>query len=200
MELFSAHSCYLYFRFFGHLHRIKGNIVNIGGKAMYYDPSYYPYQWIPMGSPPYTEPNWNQVTPHHMQDYGSNPFAFNIEQATLTNATFRTTVWTGEHLQVTLMCIGVGEDIGLEIHPDTDQFLRIEEGKGCVYIGRSPNQLSFRRMVTSGDAIMIPAGYWHNVINTENRPLKLYSIYAPPEHPAGTVHQTKEIAMHSGHH
>lgn len=136
-------------------------------------------------------------------DFGPNPYALNIEEATKLNHTFRTVIWTGEHLQVTLMCIRAGEDIGLEIHPHVDQFLRVECGQGLILIGSSKDKVDFKKVVYDGCAIMIPAGKWHNLINTGNTPLKLYSIYAPPQHPHGTVHATKEIAQaaeeNSGH-
>ncbi len=132
-------------------------------------------------------------------DYGSEPFVINIDQATKQNNTFRTTLWTGNHLQLTLMSINVGEDIGLENHPNLDQFLRVEQGQGLVKMGYSKENLNFQRRVTDGYAIIIPAGTWHNLINTGNRPLKLYSIYAPPQHPKGTVHRTKADAMAAEH-
>ncbi|MCM3775805.1 cupin domain-containing protein [Fictibacillus phosphorivorans] len=134
-------------------------------------------------------------TPSEIRDYGKKPLVINIEEATKINNTFRTALWTGKHLQVTLMSIGVGEDIGLERHPTTDQFLRIEEGEGLVQMGDSQDQLNFVVQAYDDFAIMVPAGKWHNVINTGNKPLKLYSIYAPPEHPFGTVHRTKAEAM-----
>lgn len=132
----------------------------------------------------------------HVRDQGKKPFVINIEKAAKRNRTFRTAIWTGKHLQVTLMSINVSEDIGLEVHPNTDQFLRIEEGKGLVQMGDRKNNLYFRRRVSEDDAIMVPAGMWHNVTNTGNEPLKLYSIYAPPEHPFGTVHRTKADENH----
>ncbi len=92
------------------------------------------------------------------------------------------------------MSINPGDDIGLEIHPDHDQFIRIEQGRGIVMMGDREDQLDFRAAVYDDYAIFIPAGKWHNLINTGRRPLKLYSIYAPPEHPRGTVHETKEDA------
>ncbi|CQR47296.1 Cupin domain protein [Paraliobacillus sp. PM-2] len=170
---------------------------------MYYNPFMYQTQWVPVMNPYVNYANSNQpyqqANPYTMQsmgkDYGGRPYVLNIDEATKRNKTFRSAIWTGTHLQVTLMCIGVGEDIGLETHPNTDQFLRIEEGQGLVLMGNGPNQLDFRRYVTDDDAIMVPAGAWHNLVNTGKTPLKLYSIYAPPEHPFGTIHQTKEIAM-----
>ncbi|PGU54616.1 cupin [Bacillus cereus] len=130
-----------------------------------------------------------------LKDYGSEPFVVNINEAAKQNNTYRTALWTGKHLQVTLMSINVGEDIGLEIHPNVDQFLRIEQGQGIVQMGKSKDNLNFQRNAYDDFAIMIPAGTWHNVTNTGNIPLKLYSIYAPPNHPFGTVHVTKADAL-----
>jgi len=92
------------------------------------------------------------------------------------------------------MSIPVGEDIGLEMHPNVDQFLRIEEGQGLVQMGDSRDRMYFRQPAFDDFAIFIPAGTWHNLTNTGNRPIKLYSIYASPNHPWGTIHQTKTIA------
>ncbi|AOR25122.1 cupin domain-containing protein [Clostridium taeniosporum] len=128
-----------------------------------------------------------------LKDYGPNPLVINIDKATKQNNNFRTGLWTGEHLQVTLMSIDVGDDIGLEIHPDVDQFIRIEEGQGLVKMGRSKEKLDFQANAYDDFAIMIPAGMWHNVINTGNKPLKVYAIYAPPEHPRDIVNVTKPI-------
>jgi mannose-6-phosphate isomerase-like protein (cupin superfamily) len=92
------------------------------------------------------------------------------------------------------MSIDVGEDIGLEIHYDVDQFIRIEDGQGIVMMGDGKNKMDFQESVCYGYIIIIPAGKWHNIINTGKKPLKLYSIYAPPQHPHGTVHATKAAA------
>lgn len=173
-----------------------------------YRNSYFNYQYYN----PMHFNNWNYIqTPHNYQcdnhhwnphfrtvklgDYGGRPFVVNIDQAAKLNNTYRTALWTGEKLQVTLMSIKVGDDIGLEVHPTTDQFIRIEEGQGLVQMGDSKNKLDFQEMAFDDYAIMIPAGKWHNVINTGNTPLKIYVIYAPPEHPYGTVHETKSNAM-----
>lgn len=129
-----------------------------------------------------------------LEDYGPQPYVVNINEASKQNNTFRTALWTGKHLQVTLMSINAGDDIGLEVHPDVDQFIRIEEGQGLVKMGSSKDKLDFQANVYDDFAIMIPAGTWHNVINTGNKPLKVYSIYAPPQHPHGTVHMTKADA------
>ncbi|CAM4372627.1 Mannose-6-phosphate isomerase, cupin superfamily [Paenibacillus typhae] len=97
---------------------------------------------------------------------------------------------------MTLMSIEVGGDIGLEVHPNTDQFIRIEQGQGLVQMGDRRDQLNFQVTAKADDAILIPAGKWHNLTNLGNVPLKVYVIYAPPEHPHGTVHKTKADAMH----
>jgi mannose-6-phosphate isomerase-like protein (cupin superfamily) len=130
-----------------------------------------------------------------LRDYGPTPIVVNIEKATKENDTFRTALWTGSHLQLTLMSINVGDEIGLEIHPDTDQFIRIEQGEGLVKMGYRKDDLSFQKRVDSDNAIIVPAGTWHNVINAGNIPLKVYTIYAPPHHPKGTVHKTRADAM-----
>jgi mannose-6-phosphate isomerase-like protein (cupin superfamily) len=181
---------------------------------MYHAPFMYPYSHIangPMfnyGIPPVPTPNAhangfrypNGAGHSFIRDYGPNPFVININEVTKQNRTFRTALWTGKHLQVTLMSLNPGEDIGLEMHPDVDQFLRVEQGQGIVQMGNSRNNLSFQRKVFDDSAIVIPAGKWHNLTNTGNVPLKLYSIYAPPNHPFGTVHTTKAEAMAAEEH
>ena len=94
------------------------------------------------------------------------------------------------------MSIKVNDSIGLEMHPDVDQFLKIEEGYGLVQMGDSKNNLTFKKRVYNDYAIVIPAGKWHNLTNLGNKPIKLYSIYAPANHPFGTVHKTKEDEEH----
>lgn len=126
-----------------------------------------------------------------IRDYGPEPLVINIDEATKLNNTFRTVLWTGDNLQVTLMSIKPGRDIGLEIHPNVDQFIRIEQGQGIVKMGNTRRNLNYQKQIYDDFAIMIPAGKWHNIINTGNKPLKLYTIYAPPEHPRNTVHVTK---------
>lgn len=140
-------------------------------------------------------PNGNIV----LQDYGPNPYVVDINQATLQNDTFRTALWTGSHFQITLMSLNPGEDIGLEMHPDVDQFLRIEQGEGIVQMGDKADNLTLQQKVYDDYSIVIPAGTWHNLTNTGNTDLKLYSIYAPPNHPFGTVHATKADAEAEEH-
>lgn len=160
---------------------------------MYPCPFYY---WV--SSPKYNPDLWKNFI--QLKDYGPRPFVVNIEEATKQNNNFRTALWTGDHLQLTLMSIDVGEDIGLEIHPEVDQFIRIEEGQGLVKMGNSKDKLDFQKNVYEDFAFIIPAGTWHNLINTGYKPLKLYSIYAPPQHPHGTIHETKEDAEENHNH
>src|SRR5687768_6368176 len=114
-----------------------------------------------------------------------------VEQTMLRNENFRTVLCTGEHTQLTVMRLAPGEDIGLEAHDNLDQFLRIESGTGRAELGASKDDLTESHEVTDDWAIIVPAGIWHNVTNTGDSELKLYSLYSPPEHPDGTVHKTK---------
>ena len=134
-----------------------------------------------------------------IRDYGCEPFIFNINHATNMNKNFRTTLWTGRDMQLTLMSIPVHGDIGIEMHDDVDRFIRIESGRAKVYMGSCRNNLKEQACVDGNYAIIIPAGTWHNIVNVGNRPLKLYSLYAHPKHPFGTVHQTQADAEHEGH-
>ena len=140
---------------------------------------------------PASNPNFIRKT-NMEEDYGPNPFVIDIEEATKENKNFRRALWTGQHLQLVLMSIARGEDIGLEVHEDHDQFIRIEDGRGLVQMGDNQNMLDFQRNIEEDDIIMIPAGKWHNLSNTGDKPLKLYTLYAPPEHQAGTVEENKE--------
>lgn len=134
-----------------------------------------------------------------LYDHGANPFVVNVEALTLQNETFRTAVWTGEYLQLTVMSIPVGGEIGLEVHNTIEQFLRIEEGKGLMMMGDSAEELTLQKEVSDDDVILVPKGKWHNVKNIGDIPLKVYSIYANPEHPHGTVHKTAEEAATAHH-
>lgn len=134
-----------------------------------------------------------------LRDYGSAPTVLNIETYTLANDNFRTALWTGDNLQVTLMSIPAGEDVGLERHDHLDQFLRIEQGTAKVTMGDTPEGLDFVRAASDDDAIFVPAGKWHNIVNTGDKPMKIYSIYAPAEHPRNTVHKNRREAMEAEH-
>ena len=122
-----------------------------------------------------------------------------IEHETIENETFRTVLWTGDHSQLTVMSIPAGEDIGKEVHPDHDQFLRIEQGSGRVEMGPSEDEVEVTQDVGADWAIVVPAGVWHNVVNTGDGELKVYSIYSPAQHPPGTVHPTKADAEAAEH-
>jgi mannose-6-phosphate isomerase-like protein (cupin superfamily) len=113
-----------------------------------------------------------------------------IQKQTEDNDNFRKVLFTGKHAQLVLMSIAVGDDIGVETHDDVDQFFRIDGGKGAVIMEGE------RHSVEDGDAFIVPAGTKHNVINTsESEPLRLYSVYSPPNHPPGTIHKTKGDAV-----
>jgi mannose-6-phosphate isomerase-like protein (cupin superfamily) len=131
-------------------------------------------------------------------DNGPAPFVVNIETATIENTNYRTTMWTGNNLQLTLMSIDPGHDIGLEVHDTHDQFLRIEQGLATVSMGPNKDQLQTWQASIS-DAVFVPAGVWHNLASIGEIPLKVYSIYAPPQHPHGTVHLTQAQAEAAEH-
>jgi mannose-6-phosphate isomerase-like protein (cupin superfamily) len=122
-----------------------------------------------------------------------------IEKATLDNSTFRTALFTGEHTQLTVMRLAPGEDIGREAHHDRDQFLRIEEGRARVELGSAEDTIDETHDVEDDWAVIVPAGVWHNLVNTGTGDLKLYSLYSPPEHPPNTVHETKADAEAAEH-
>lgn len=193
---------------------IRYHDYKLEGHNMYYDQPFFQHD---CGQYPFYPNSWNNFhIPYYqwfpkqhfassspgpvLKDFGPRPFVINISMATRQNENFRTALWTGEHFQITLMSLHPGEDIGLEMHPDVDQFLRIEQGMGMVRMGEQKEDLNFIRPVQKDDTVVIPAGTWHNLINTGPIPLKLYSIYAPPNHPQGTVHPTKASAQAAEEH
>lgn len=115
-------------------------------------------------------------------------FKANIEKETLDNDNFRKVLYTGKHLQLVLMSLKPGEEIGEEIHQNNDQFFRFESGTGKCTIDENNYQ------VTEGDVIVVPAGTKHNVINTSDEPFKMYTIYSPPNHQDGIIRATKKEA------
>ncbi len=129
-----------------------------------------------------------------MTDNDKKVYILDIEEQTKQNENFRTTLWTGNHTQLTVMSIAPGEEIGLEVHADVDQFLRVETGTAKVYTGPSKDEVAETGEVHADMAILVPAGTWHNFVNEGDADLKLYSLYSPAEHPAGTVHKTKAEA------
>lgn len=121
-------------------------------------------------------------------------FVADIQALTEQNSDFRHVLYTGKHLQLVLMALQPGEEIGEETHEDRDQFFRVEKGEGEILIDGN------RSKVKREDAMIVPAGARHNVINTGDKPLHLYTIYAPPEHRDGIVRTTKADAIASGEH
>ena len=116
-------------------------------------------------------------------------FNTNIEEDTLENTDFRRVLYTAKHCQLVLMSLQPQEEIGMETHPENDQFLRFEGGQGAVFIDGSKYE------VADGDAVIVPAGAEHNVVNlSATEELKIYTIYSPPHHKDGTVHPTKKEA------
>lgn len=121
-------------------------------------------------------------------------FVEDIQDLTVENAAFRRVVYTGKHLQLVLMALKAGEEIGVETHVGTDQFFRVEKGEGEVWIDGE------RTRIKPDDAIVVPAGAKHNIVNTGAEPLKLYTLYAPPQHRDGVVRATKEDAAATKEH
>ena len=115
-------------------------------------------------------------------------YIINIEEKSLQNNYFREVLFTTDKSQLVVMALKPGEEIGMEVHPEHDQFIRIESGKGKAVMNGEEHEIS------DGSAIVIPAGTQHNFINTSEVAMKLYTIYTPPEHKPGTIHKTKEEA------
>ena len=135
--------------------------------------------------------NYNLCEYSKNYDQGPKPFIFHPCYTSNSNSNFRTTMWTGQNMQLTLMCIPPHSDIGLEIHDDVDQFICITNGKAKICMGNSKNNLQSHSCLNENYALIIPAGTWHNIINVGCGPLNLYSLYAPPQHPYNTVHPRK---------
>jgi mannose-6-phosphate isomerase-like protein (cupin superfamily) len=127
-------------------------------------------------------------------DYGPEPYVADIAWLAAQNQNFRQAIWTGQHLQMTLMSIPVRGEIGLEMHQDTDQLIRVEQGTAVVTLGKCKCNPDMQQNMNEGDAVFVPAGTWHNITNSGRTPLKVSSVYAPPNHPRGTVHRTKADA------
>ena len=121
-------------------------------------------------------------------------FVDDIEKLTKENSFFRQVLFTGKHSQLVVMCLKPGEEIGKEIHDHVDQFFRVDEGKGEVFIDGEIRQIK------DGFAVVVPAGSEHNIVNTGSVDLKLYTIYSPPNHPDGTIHKTHKEAMEAEEH
>jgi len=125
-----------------------------------------------------------------------NKYVGPIEKETLKNKFFRHVLFTGKYTQLVVMCLQPKEEIGNEVHPNVDQFFRIEDGRAKFVFDNSEEHV-----VKNGDAVIVPAGTYHNVINASpSKPLKLYTLYSPPNHPDGTIHKTKAEAVAGEHH
>ncbi|WP_373750856.1 cupin domain-containing protein [Weissella soli] len=131
-----------------------------------------------------------------LKDFGPSPFAVNLSEAAKQNTNYRTTFWTGNHFQVTLMAIPPhGGDIGMEIHHGNDQFIYLVEGVGHVQMGTDKEKLTVDRDIYPGEAVIIPDNTWHNIINAGDEMMKCYSIYSPVKHDHGVTEATKEEAI-----
>jgi len=133
------------------------------------------------------------------EDMGKKPWVLDIEEATSANSHYRNVSWSGEYIQMVLMSLKPGEVIDLELHENHDQFIRIEQGVARVLMGETKDNFTFDKNVSDDWSIFIPAGYWHEVRNIGDTDLKLYTIYGPPDHPAGTIHETYEEAEEYHH-
>ena len=127
-------------------------------------------------------------------DKGGQPFVENIKKVAMQNNDFRRAIWVGDHLQMTVMEIPPQGEIGLEMHDTADQFIRVENGTVLIRTGDSQEDMDMEYIMSEGMGAFIPAGTWHNVMNTGRTPVKVSSLYAPPNHPKGTVQRTKEEA------
>lgn len=125
-----------------------------------------------------------------IEDIGPRPQTFDLEEATRDNESYRSVAWSGRYLQLTLMSIPPGGDIGLEVHPETDQFIRLDAGRGRVEMGTAKDRLTMKREVSDGWCTLIPAGTWHNITNIGDEPMQVYAIYAPAHHKPGKIHET----------
>ncbi len=126
------------------------------------------------------------------EDMGRQPWVLDIKKETIENPHYREAKWTGDYLQMVFMSLNPMDGIDLEVHENHDQFIRIEQGEARVLMGETRESLLFDQMVYDDWAVFIPAGYWHEVRNTGENELKLYTIYAPAEHPSGIIHETYE--------
>ncbi len=135
----------------------------------------------------------NQSIPF-LTDYGQEMMTMELSNMSKRNNAFRKSLWTGDNLQLTMMSLRPGEDLGLEVHPFQDQIILIQQGTGTVQMGPRRDRLTYKKQVKPGDGIFVPAGIWHNLTNTGRVPMKLLAVYGPAVHPYGTVHQTKAQA------
>jgi len=133
-------------------------------------------------------------TAYRIQDIGPQPQSFDVERATKDNTDYRSVAWSGRYLQLTLMAIPAGGEIGLEVHPETDQFLRLDAGSGRVQMGPAKENLPFTMDVTDGWCVLVRGGTGQNITNTGTTPMHVYTIYAPAHHAPGKVQATVAMA------
>ena len=127
-------------------------------------------------------------------DSGGQPYVANLNAASIRNTNYRMALWTGKKLQMTVMSISPGQSIGIENHPDTEQFFYIEQGVGIAMMGDRENNLNFKHNIFPGFAVIVPAGKWHDIVNTGKNDLKLFTIYAPPHHKKGIIQSSKPVS------
>ncbi|MBG9980949.1 cupin domain-containing protein [Facklamia sp. DSM 111018] len=127
-------------------------------------------------------------------DRGKKPVVENIVDWTKANENFRTTVWTGEKLQMTLMTIEPDDEMGLEVHKGIDQLYVIVSGNGTCQVGPAKDNFEVETEISEFSAVFVPANMWHNIINKGSEPLKMYTLYSDTDHLPGTVHKTREEA------
>lgn len=142
------------------------------------------YNYLPSSPPNYYRNN--QI------DLGPTPSIINIEKRTEENSNYKKALWTGNNIQLILMSIPIGENTGIETSPNTEQFIKIEEGRALVELGPDINNLSVQKEINSDYALIIPAGTYYKITNINNEPLKLYSIYSPTNYKKGTINITKQ--------
>lgn len=133
----------------------------------------------------------NNIDYAGVRDYSNEFFSADLNKIVINNENFRTALWTGNNLQLTLMCINPKESIGTEIHQNVDQFFMVTSGNGMILMGNNQSMSEYKSKLDSGTVAIVPAGKWHNVINIGETPLKLFSIYAPPQHKKETIHKRK---------
>ena len=156
-----------------------------------YHPAQYFSSWRIYAIKEYLQENSMSFERKESQDFGGKACLIDIRNEALSNENFRKVIWTGEHLQVTVMSIPAGGEIGLEMHDDVDQLVKVEGGCANVYMGACKHQVKCMGKINANYAVLIPAGTWHNIINACSCPLKVYSVYAPPKHSQGTIHKSK---------
>lgn len=127
--------------------------------------------------------------------FDNHPYVVDLDELINRNKHYRTIIWTGEKMQLVVMTLAPQQEAGLEIHRKADQFILIEDGIGVCQMGPEKDELNFERTLLENTAVFIPMNTWHNIINTSDKPLKLYTIYSGPEYEPGTIHETKDEAL-----